>query len=55
MDSDDLRTRLDEVEDACAELRAAIRAERSFHKVYLAVGGLLFLYGLVYGVGLCPK
>lgn len=36
-------------------LHSDLAMERSFHKVWGAVGVLLFLYGVVYGSWLCPK
>lgn len=44
-----------DMEDKLERLQTDLQAERSFHKVYAAAAGLVFLYGMFYGAWLCPK
>jgi hypothetical protein len=56
MESDALLALVDKLGDTYSQLEADLDAERSFRKVYAALGGLLFLYGIGYGSWLlCPK
>lgn len=43
------------MEEREEQLQSDLAMERSFHKVWGAVGVLVFLYGVVYGSWLCPK
>lgn len=43
------------MEEREEQLQSDLAMERSFHKVWGAVGILVFLYGVVYGSWLCPK